>query len=929
MAISATLNANTMHVDPRALEEGIKTSEVFYYHADKEMTWRKVKQSEYLALPNPEEKRRFFFDHYDKLLRESSTPDIVEVRKLDEYFQILSRPRATFGLINRPVWYRLSIENSQRYQQDLEVVFSGYLFDVELFAFDESTLVHKARKSIHEPKILKKLPAGKSNLDINFPISMPPNSKLTLYLRAYSAVVPHDLNIRLLSQETWLLKESPIHRFHWIFVGSILMLILHNFVFFIMSRNVTNLYYVFWIGSTLALVSVVNGLHLDLIVEDACVYWPYLISLPLAITGISIVAFLRHFLQLSDYPKLDRVAKAALIYGYIVFIPYLVVDPKTFIHIGFAGIFIVTPIILGLVFVLAIQHKHHRAWLFLMAFIPYIVGSCLRTLMIQGIVPEIPMLRNIMEVGSFTEAFLLSFALGDKLRTLNIELSRYINEVEDIVAEKTQDIASIMANIKQGIFTVKSDFKIDEVYSQHLEDIVGASQIGNKDPLELIFKKSNLSPDARSRLHSAMKEAFGEEIFNFEINVSQFPKEIIFQGKYLALDWQAISNREGQTFKILVTVRDITQLRRLEEQSHRHEREMSILLEILQVERRDFPLFLSGAKTHLQTIRNLLKSSDTSTSNLIRDIFIHYHTLKGIARSFELSYIVDAVHTAESRCSRHSRIESDIEQKRFLNDLENVEAVVLEYENAVKEKLQFSDRSQAIDNDLASELLTQIEHLPREFQGRFSEARQKLLDAVYIAFDQLYDEVSRFATTAAEELKKPSPKINMPSESILLKHHCFQEIKNILVHLVNNSLAHGFSLSPEPESQLQDDIISIQIERLSNSVKLVYQDNGKGINRQFIQLKAQQQGLLEEGTFPSDQDLLEVLFKPGFSSADSLSHLAGRGIGMSAMKDIAEKIGATLNIHTTSSTNQAIYFAIHIRLARDHYIDRASRQISA
>ncbi len=138
-----------------------------------------------------------------------------------------------------------------------------------------------------------------------------------------------------------------------------------------------------------------------------------------------------------------------------------------------------------------------------------------------------------------------------------------------------------------------------------------------------------------------------------------------------------------------------------------------------------------------------------------------------------------------------------------------------------------------------------------------------------------------------------------------------------LVHLVRNSVDHGLET---PEDRIAVGKPPVGRVRLSahqtgSEVVITIQDDGRGIDRARVRAKAEANGLIQPGAQLSDQELLQLIFQPGFSTAEKVTNLSGRGVGMDVVKKTIETLRGAIDVKTTPGEGSEIALRIPLTLA--------------
>ncbi len=160
-----------------------------------------------------------------------------------------------------------------------------------------------------------------------------------------------------------------------------------------------------------------------------------------------------------------------------------------------------------------------------------------------------------------------------------------------------------------------------------------------------------------------------------------------------------------------------------------------------------------------------------------------------------------------------------------------------------------------------------------------------------------------------------------------------EKITDPLVHLIRNSMDHGLG-SPEERREVgksETGVIRLSARHEEGEVLIVISDDGRGMDREKLIAKAIAKGMLEgDGSQLSDNEALQLIFKPGFSMAEQITDISGRGVGMDVVRqnleeikgriDIASELGQGTTITLHIPLTLAIIDGMLIRTGQSHYI---------
>ena len=142
-------------------------------------------------------------------------------------------------------------------------------------------------------------------------------------------------------------------------------------------------------------------------------------------------------------------------------------------------------------------------------------------------------------------------------------------------------------------------------------------------------------------------------------------------------------------------------------------------------------------------------------------------------------------------------------------------------------------------------------------------------------------------------------------------------IADPLMHLVRNSLDHGFELPAEREAVGKPPTGRLQINACheGGSIVIEVRDDGRGLRRDRILAKAIERGLLPEGAQPSDAEVWQLIFAPGFSTADKVTDLSGRGVGMDVVKRNIESLRGQIALTSVEGQGTCTQIRLPLTLA--------------
>jgi len=225
-----------------------------------------------------------------------------------------------------------------------------------------------------------------------------------------------------------------------------------------------------------------------------------------------------------------------------------------------------------------------------------------------------------------------------------------------------------------------------------------------------------------------------------------------------------------------------------------------------------------------------------------------------------------------------------------------------------------------IQNGLLSNL-DQTEAALQQQNRMNRDLQQGLLGVRMLPFKQIADRMQRIVRQTARELKK-SVDLVIEGEDTEIDRSVLDKLGAPLEHLLRNAVAHGIESIAERREQGKPEMgtIRLNVRTQNDEIQLKVSDDGAGVNLAKVKEKAIKNKLLSEDAEATEQALLSVIFEPGFSTAEKVSQIAGRGVGLDVVRndisglggrvDLASEFGkgATFNIYlpVTQSVAQVL-----------------------
>ncbi|HEX9301912.1 MAG TPA: Hpt domain-containing protein [Casimicrobiaceae bacterium] len=202
-------------------------------------------------------------------------------------------------------------------------------------------------------------------------------------------------------------------------------------------------------------------------------------------------------------------------------------------------------------------------------------------------------------------------------------------------------------------------------------------------------------------------------------------------------------------------------------------------------------------------------------------------------------------------------------------------------------------------------------------QARLSrEVQQQLFSIRTVPFGSLSERLYRILRATAKELDKRA-NLEIRGGQTELDRSVLEKLVGPLEHLLRNALDHGVETrnARAQAGKAETGEIALTVRQVGNEIAIELTDDGAGINLDQIRAKAVAQGKLAADAQPTDAQLIEFIFQPGFTTAAKVTQLSGRGIGMDVVRSEIAALGGRVEVTTTPGKGTAFLLYLPLTLA--------------
>ncbi len=243
--------------------------------------------------------------------------------------------------------------------------------------------------------------------------------------------------------------------------------------------------------------------------------------------------------------------------------------------------------------------------------------------------------------------------------------------------------------------------------------------------------------------------------------------------------------------------------------------------------------------------------------------------------------------------------------------------------NMVSELVLGRNRLAQINMDVSREyegtqLARELEETTKLIDMMTNELQQLVMKTRMVKIGKVFNKYPRLVRDLSKSANK---KINLitEGEETELDKTLIEEINDPLVHIIRNSIDHGIEKEEDRIKAGKTPVgtIILKAEHEGNNILITIEDDGKGIDPEVIKSKAISKGLIskEKADELSRQDILNLIFLPGFSTAEVVTNISGRGVGMDVVKTNVTKLRGMINLESTVGAGTKIQIKLPLTLA--------------
>lgn len=219
-------------------------------------------------------------------------------------------------------------------------------------------------------------------------------------------------------------------------------------------------------------------------------------------------------------------------------------------------------------------------------------------------------------------------------------------------------------------------------------------------------------------------------------------------------------------------------------------------------------------------------------------------------------------------------------------------------------------------NEGFSRMAIELGKAAKGLERKLTDLQKGVMEIRMIPVGQLYEKMSRIVRKISREQGK-KVELKFFGADTELDKLIVEDISDPMMHIIRNAIDHGIESRETRLLRGKDEKGTIRISSFQkgNHVVIEVEDDGNGIDVEKVKNKALQKGLVNDISTVSDREAIEFLFLPGFSTADKVSEVSGRGVGMDVVKNNITAISGMVDIESVKGQGSRFIITLPITLA--------------
>jgi FixJ family two-component response regulator/GAF domain-containing protein len=508
--------------------------------------------------------------------------------------------------------------------------------------------------------------------------------------------------------------------------------------------------------------------------------------------------------------------------------------------------------------------------------------------------------------GDFTDEDVTLLSAFCTHAAVNLESTILFEQMENLVEKRTEQLQvalnnnrNILENIDSGILVLSPDMTIKPEYSKSCERIYESKELAGKLYFDLGFQPFVPGDGAVAQMKDWFQYGFDNPDMEQWEELSTEQK-LYLNNKLLKISFQRIFSKDTVS-SIMIITEDYTEQYKLEQELERKSQEAETQVKntmvLINAGRHDSEVCIATINEGLDTAKANL--SNLSSHDCVNEIFRQYHSMKGLCQTFGFDDMASSLHKEEDQWMLYRQSKSLPDKNELVSRVNALESLFKDLDNInnLRSTIYDSKGEHHTIQIPQEEILT----LLNKHENKSKE------DFYYFLLgfkDHSFPYISRHLESEARfYAKKLNKEIiwDTPKHTVSICPKVWSHLQVPFGHLIRNTLDHGIE---EPDLRKANNkppkgLINFDYTKTDKEMIFILEDDGKGIDLQHLKKLGLKKQMIDETKDYSDEEIMDLIFQPGFSTRNQVSEVSGRGVGMDAVKQtIVKQLNGKISIQS-------------------------------
>jgi two-component system chemotaxis sensor kinase CheA len=481
--------------------------------------------------------------------------------------------------------------------------------------------------------------------------------------------------------------------------------------------------------------------------------------------------------------------------------------------------------------------------------------------------------------------------------------AQHIREnLEEVVEDRTRSIQTLLDVTGDGFLSFGSNYIIKPEYSKPCEIIFGGPIAGKRFP-DLLFAEDRHRGEFTDGLDLFFSgKAKSAVIFDL------LDEQVQIHDRTYALEY-----REIDEATVMCSLTDVSDQQDLAAKIEDEERRRTLILRVVS-NRKHFAGFLNEADRLFEILDAMAEEPSTTVSTeRSQELAGQVHTFKGNANFVGFTRTGTVAHDLEDQLVALPIVQSDVDlssnvfvlKRQFYDEL-----------NIVKKTLGARWINDLATISIPKRAIVRLEQYVRSAYPGDLKLAKALEHLRRVAMADLFSQFPQLIQDIAAARGRRVKPVKIDGGDFLVLPEQYEGLAAALTHVVRNMVDHGIESPSEREMRGKDPQgeIRIELRQTFTGIAITIADDGRGISLSAVEQIGRENGMIAPDETPSKSELLSLIFKPGFSTAEVSTTVSGKGIGLSAVQSAVAAVGGKLSVETVAS--QGTTFRVTIPIDR-------------